>query len=232
MFQVEAVYVPDIDDIVSEWERDLRSSFEVIEIEPEDAPRALRREAVRQRPARNGKGARDSAIWLSAIRVAASGQGAVFVSSNTSDFGVKKSSDIHPELAAEASTAGLTYATSTQELLDVLAIKSEHISLDLAELSAAARDELVDTLLRDGKAHLSIPLEAEEIRRDELHFTSATNRRTYNFENHILCLIMGRVHLANSSEHEIDLEVNLWAEAERNSNTIYSVEIASVHEVQ
>ncbi|MCA6090918.1 PIN domain-containing protein [Streptomyces sp. SCA3-4] len=50
------------------FESELRDAFRVLETTPQDALEALRWEAEHRPPCRNGSGARDAAIWLTAAR--------------------------------------------------------------------------------------------------------------------------------------------------------------------
>ena len=74
------------------------------------AEEALRREAHRLRPAREGKGARDVAIWLS-VKAAheAAGNDGILLTQNTKDFGSPGNPRmLHPDLAAEIGGLGLS----------------------------------------------------------------------------------------------------------------------------
>src|SRR5438309_4321921 len=61
-FDIDPIYVPDVSEVGDKWEAELRAAFKVIDVDGADAAEALLREARRTRPARRGRGGRDSAI--------------------------------------------------------------------------------------------------------------------------------------------------------------------------
>src|SRR5262249_44757297 len=72
IMSLEPIYLPDRSEVVSAWQQELESAFRVIPVNGEHAVEALKREAARRRPAREGKGGRDSAIWLGVLEEASS----------------------------------------------------------------------------------------------------------------------------------------------------------------
>ncbi|WP_432485700.1 PIN domain-containing protein [Kineococcus esterisolvens] len=127
-FDVDPVYLPEPEEVATNWEETLRHTFEVIPDAPDHALEALRREARRVRPASKGKGARDSLIWLTVLRHAKDSKGTHhFVSSNTNDFqGLKDL--LHDDLATEARQQGvdLEYSSTTETLLARLADQANY----------------------------------------------------------------------------------------------------------
>jgi hypothetical protein len=67
-FELDAIYIPSAVEAAEEWRRELQENFVVVEMNDSDSTEALRREALRVPPANKGKGSRDSAIWLTALR--------------------------------------------------------------------------------------------------------------------------------------------------------------------
>lgn len=124
-FDIEPIYVPDQSEVTEAWEDELRDAFTSVPINGVDAVEALRREATRTRPARDGRGSRDSAVWLTVARLAAGGRNVLFVSNNTKDFGVRKTSGLHPDLSEEASDlpGSVQYFTSIYAVVEALADK-------------------------------------------------------------------------------------------------------------
>ncbi|MCZ0208102.1 PIN domain-containing protein [Streptomyces sp. UMAF16] len=123
--QVDSYYVPSLDAIVQQWEKQLRDTFLILELDGNDAKEALEREAARQKPAKaNGTGARDSAIWLSVKRRHLNNLDSThFASNNTNDFGTKKGDpSLHPELARELGgrTSDFHYHTTINSVIDAL----------------------------------------------------------------------------------------------------------------
>lgn len=152
-FASEPVYVPSADEICEAWEQELRSTFTVVPTHGEDAAEAMQREALRRRPARNGKGGRDSAIWLTVLRLSQQFSRVSFVSKNTEDFSVKGSAGLHPELAAEAVDAAgtIAYFTSIDDLIATVARDVEVETPDHASLLEALRFDLLDTVRAEAR---------------------------------------------------------------------------------
>lgn len=228
LFPIEPVYVPDVNDIVDAWEDELRGAFVIVPLDGADAAEALKREALRIRPAREGRGARDSGIWLAALRCATDHDAVFFVSGNTADFGVRRTTELHPDLAEEATAAGVQYLTSIHALLDHLAAKSEVPELSLEVLTDATRAELTDALLRDGSP-LSEQFEPEEARLAATIFSSVKPQRAYLVDDGTLVLATATVDLT-SDTLAISIDVTLWLTLNNTTGDIESVEVARLVE--
>jgi PIN domain len=98
---------------------------------------ALRREAYRLRPARGGKGARDTAIWLTVVAAhEAAGGPSYFLTKNTDDFSDSADpSRLHPDLRGELANDDLLLATSVEHLLELLSGAGDAL-LDLEFIQA------------------------------------------------------------------------------------------------
>jgi hypothetical protein len=110
-------------ELAREFGSKLKSFFRIIPLPEGAGEEALRRETYRIRPAREGKGARDCAIWL-AVKSAHKLNGAegYFVSGNVKDFADPDDrSRLHPDLRAEIEGPELHLATSIEDLLRRLA---------------------------------------------------------------------------------------------------------------
>jgi hypothetical protein len=132
----------------------LREIFQILPVPVGVASTALRREVVRQLPAstnweRPGFGARDAAIWLTALQAGAGGEHVFFVSRDKAAFGDGRLHTILEEEAAAAGTS-LTYCTGIDELLEILAVKRELADDDDAGIAAASivRAAVVNELSR------------------------------------------------------------------------------------
>ena len=127
LVRLEGIYLPDPAEAVAAWDAELRRSFEIVPLPSEAAEEALLREVNRVPPARDGRGARDAAIWLTALsdHRQRGGEG-YFVSANTEDFGDPSArSSLHPALQSElADLSPLHFAASIDALLDVLGSKT------------------------------------------------------------------------------------------------------------
>jgi hypothetical protein len=139
--------------------RNLTTRFTIADTKDEWAREALLREVLRRRPARNGRGARDAAIWLTIKNEHySSGRVGYFLTDNTSDFSSDHSKTcLHEDLEAELTEAPapLHYYTTIGDLLNVLATKATVPPDELTSLldSDAARTAVinrvdVETLLR------------------------------------------------------------------------------------
>jgi hypothetical protein len=128
----------------------MRSALtDVFVIAPTDATvaeAALQRELNRRRPTRDGHGARDAAIWLTAVQHhRASGSEGYFLTANTRDF----SSDADRRILHEDLRADLVecprpvhYYTSIEALLEVLAVSA---TLETSAIQAVLANEGVHT---------------------------------------------------------------------------------------
>ena len=136
------VYVPDVETVAAEWRDAIEAAFEIIPLSGEDATEALTREALRRPPAREGKGARDAAIWMTALRLAKDGNKVLFVSNNTKDFG---KNGLHPDLLKEVedireANGALVYLQNLDDLVVHLATKVPPPEFSEVELLSAFYD--------------------------------------------------------------------------------------------
>lgn len=120
-FPLESPAMADASTISAKWKSSLEERFSILPASAEHAAEALRREAHRVRPAREGKGARDAAIWL-AVRDDHLNrqQESFFVSKNTKDFSNSADGEsLHPSLLKEIAHHAhpLRYCTSLESLL-------------------------------------------------------------------------------------------------------------------
>ena len=144
-----STYIPSPEAVGEAWRKTLEDAFEIVPVHGDDAIEALRREALRRRPAQKGKGARDSAIWLTAVRLVAQGHHVVLLTNNTDDFGRGGlHEDLRPEL--EQHSGSLDYVVNVQHFVDSIAEKVTPWGLDLDEFtsmfSSIARDHLAAIL--------------------------------------------------------------------------------------
>jgi PIN domain len=148
-FEPESVYVPDVEEICSNWETAIREAFEVVPVHGDDAVEALSREALRRRPAREGRGSRDSAIWLTVLRLAETHARVTFVSRNVRDFG---KGALHPDLILdqEAAQGDVTYLTSLDAFIESVAT-----AVEKPGFSTEAIEDLLRFDIRD-RIHLLI----------------------------------------------------------------------------
>lgn len=127
--EIEAPRPQDPADGAERWRRDLTAQVTVVETPDGASWEALLREVRRLRPAREGKGARDTAIWFTVLNKHQSlKETSYFLSHNTKDFADPEDKGrLHPELAAECASAThpLYYCPSSPALLGQLGEKLE-----------------------------------------------------------------------------------------------------------
>lgn len=134
-------YVPTAEEVALSYEKALRSRLGVLPLNGSHAVEALRREAMRIMPARNGVGGRDSAIWLTVTSLVRDGHEVHFVTNNTKDFG---KGSLHPDLEAEVVNAAgqIHYHHSANEYLSTIAAKVSLPDISSPQLEEAFADSL------------------------------------------------------------------------------------------
>jgi hypothetical protein len=122
-------------ELAREYRRRLESIGDVVATPAGAGDEGLRREAFRLRPARLGKGARDTAIWLTVKEAHGAAPAENYLlSTNTRDFADPADSrSLHPDLRGELADENLQLATSVAHLLELLAAEEDSV-LDLAFL--------------------------------------------------------------------------------------------------
>lgn len=181
-FDAQPVYVPDADEICRTWEEELREAFVIVPVHGDDAVSALEREALRTRPARDGRGARDSAIWMTVLRLAQTHDKVSFVSRNTADFATGKAGALHPDLSRDiADVPGeVIYLSSVDAFIGSLAASVESPTLTVEQVSDAIGFDIFDGVhaaaTRDPRFEGISPDELSEM---GIRLTTARALRTY-----------------------------------------------------
>ena len=140
-------------DIAEQWRKDLTSQVKVIKTPDAASSQALLREVHRLRPAREGKGARDSAIWITVLEAHRHlNEISYFLSNNTKDFAdPNDKSRLHPDLAAECVSTKyqLYYCATASDLLAQLGDKLEApLTEDMLADDEAIISAIVDYMSR------------------------------------------------------------------------------------
>jgi hypothetical protein len=143
-YDMDSVYVPSTEEIGDQWESELREFVNVEDIHGDDAVEALYREATRKRPAKNGRGARDSAIWLTVARRARIDEAVLFVSNNYKDFADESHENLHGDLLhdLDGMAGEVKYLRSVQDLIRELATTVALPDLNNESISAVLREEI------------------------------------------------------------------------------------------
>lgn len=219
---VEPVYIPSGEAEAAAWEARLREQFEVIPLRGEDAAEALVREALRKPPAREGKGSRDSSIWLSAMRLSIGGAHVKLVSRNTSDFGHKKGG-LHPQLAAEVKEmeVELDYFSSLDDFVSALATRDNTPTLNLNSSPEILREAVLASFPDDTEVRV------EEIDEVSILEEATSIDRAYKVDQAGLALIQGSVDLAVEGKRPV-VEFQAWATYEAGTGELRSMDITSI----
>lgn len=229
---IEAIYVPDHEAIAEQWESDLRADFRILASVADDALEALRRETERVPPARAGRGARDSLIWLTAKRLAESGAEVYFISQNVKDFAVRGGTMLLPELSAELDglTGSLTYLKNLDAFFDLIADKVE-TKLNTDDPNVMA--EMIGFELFDSAMdHIEWPESNDGMhagRAVGIDIVDVRALREYGVEGRGLALVDGRGVVTTDPETDVpDLKFLAWVEFDLQTGDASSAELERV----
>ena len=239
---LDDIYIPGREDEVARWEEELRSTFRVIPVKGDHAVEALRREAFRRRPAREGKGARDAAIWLCAIDYALEHKLPIyFVSDNTEDFADPAQTDrLHSDLLAECDELAVqvSFHRSLDSLIGSLATRVD-FAPSIEALSAGAASTLL--LLAIFNAHQAaetgplarfVPSEVTEVE-------EVQRLKAYKVDQLTLSLVRIKLRLAvtnlDGPEREellLQCTFKAWVESLGDDSDIIAIDIDNIGEVR
>ena len=232
-YQALTAYVPDRSEVEEWWRRELKQFFEILPSNGEDAIEAMTREARRQRPAREGRGGRDSLIWLVTRRELHSGKRVSFVSSNTKDFGGSRGrEELHPELAGELIAGSqINYHLSLESFLSSLASSEGTKIFRGSDILDLARDPIFIEIY--SKLTFS-----ERVGPDygltDIELDNSTARISYSIDGKGLCLTTSKgwvkVSPGNSgADFDVPIKVRSWVEFyTHNYQVPISVEVQSL----
>ncbi|MGA5770746.1 PIN domain-containing protein [Streptomyces pseudogriseolus] len=235
LMELEPIYIPDAAEVASSWRDELTATFEIVPLEGAQAIEALKREASRKRPARQGKGARDSAIWLSLLDSAARHAGRVhFVSDNKEDFADTANAKIfHPDLLEDcrARNVEIVYHRNLDSLLDALSKKSEK-SPSVEDVQAAK--ELLTQALFSGEVISAIVDEFHSSRNVifDLKVAKVQRLKSYQVDDVILSLVNLRVDFDTELADETDspkvfttVSCRAWVQTTSTAGDIVDIDI-------
>lgn len=230
-FDAQPVYVPDVDEVGSNWEKELRRAFRVVATHGDDAAQALEREARRTRPARDGRGARDSAIWLTVLRQAATYDRVTLVSRNTSDFGVGKDGTLHPDLVDETQSVSgaVIYVPGIDPFVESLATAVAEPELSLSDVTDVLRFDLRDKVHAEAIGDTRYDrVQAEELEVDGVVVGEVRALRSYLIAGSGLALARGTGAIAIGNPRDgrqIPFEFGSWIEFDIGSGAATSGEL-------
>lgn len=241
LIELDPIYLPGIEEATQRWKESLEEAFHVIPTTGNQALEALKREAQRQRPARGGKGARDSVIWLSTIECGKSVAEVHFVSDNHADFG--DSSDarqLHPDLSEEclASGVNLSYHRNLESILAKLSSKSLYApplaSFERPPALAIVTDAVMDDRVND---HIFSELGIEAFIAS-IHVASATLIRSYEIGEDTLCFMVMQFLIEidsradeESAKNSLAVEAKIWLQARTSEDEITGVELDEIQKI-
>lgn len=229
--EVAPVYVPGVEDVLTEWEADLRANFRVLEHAADDALEALKREALRTPPASAGRGARDSLIWLTARRLAGEGRTVYLISRNTKDFCGNGGKQLTPVLQAELSdvAGSLTFLESLDAFFELIATKvPAPILEDVAPVQNLLDFDLWDFALDEfdlknlnGEEAIDLTIRMEGLR----------SLRAYDVDGRGMALIDGRAAIFDAEGSQTiapALKFMAWIEFDLESGKATAAELEKV----
>lgn len=250
---ISEVDLPSSQDLVQAWKASLQSKVKVIPTPEDIFKEAIYREIYRTPPAREGRGARDAAIWLTIKNVHCQGLcTGYFVSQNTKDFASSNDSkELHPALRGEIEIApeAFYYCNSIDLLVEKIAKKSEleirlEIFNDSEIVKTSIRKYFQDNLiLRDtfsslpaGREYIASPIElfAKELK--SKHTYKVEDRDVSivdltwkaNFLVGLLKQITGGGFSREQIAQEFCFDTRIWLRFEKNQQQPAAAEIAFV----
>lgn len=177
---IAPIYAPTVEDVSNAYAHALKEHFEIIPLDGEHAREAFQREARRIPPAREGKGGRDSAIWLTAAALARDGHEVHFVSANWRDFG---KGALHEVMAADLDghDDAVHYHQDVNSFLEAVATKVTPPTFTEAALSTAFADSMRAQIIGYLEAVDAPGLSVERVLTSDVELTNprVTHSQTY-----------------------------------------------------
>ncbi|WP_409466601.1 PIN domain-containing protein [Amycolatopsis sp. GA6-003] len=233
-FPLDPIYIPDAEEVETAWRQELESEFEIVELHSEDAHESLLRESRRRKPAKEGRGSRDTAIWLTVVREHLRFDDVTyFVSSNTADFAAKNKKDLHEDLRADLGTHAdrFHYCTSLDELISNLAERIDLPAIDPA-VAACVADSCSDAFQSQASRDLPMGLVFDvEIQQDPKRWRTL---RAYKIDSALIALFETEaklIDLAPETEEpieEIDYSLRIWVEIDESTGEVNATELDAV----
>lgn len=238
ILELESIYIPDLQEVADEWREGLTSTFEVFPVGGSQAVEALKREAARKRPAREGKGARDTAIWLSMLEYACGREDSIhFVSDNKEDFAdASDAKRLHPDLVEDCKerSVEVIYHRNLDSLLEALSQR-----VDTAPV--VENIEVATSILHEALFNAGLSQEISEkfhSGRGFLIDTTVSGVRkvkSYRVENALLSLIVLSLDVGTELADEKDppkvsliVECRAWVQVDANSGSVVTIDVEEI----
>ncbi|AXE86583.1 PIN domain-containing protein [Streptomyces sp. Go-475] len=238
VMDLESIYIPDLQEITAAWRAELEAAFEVVSVEGTQAVEALKREAARKRPAREGKGARDSAIWLSMLDSASSYNAPVhFVSDNKDDFAdTADAKRLHPDLLEDckARAVEVIYHRNLDSLLD--ALSSKVTTVPERENINSALPVLLEALFDIGLSQeISEKYHADRGFLIDVRVSSVRKIKSYQVEDTVLSLVDLHLEVDTELADEADppkvpLSVGCrsWIQLDSKTGSVVTIDVEEI----
>lgn len=215
-----STYIPSPEAVGNAWRDTLAAAFEILPVHGDDAIEALRREALRLRPAQAGKGARDSAIWLTAVRLVREGCSVVLLTNNTEDFG---RGGLYKDLSRdlEGLPGSLEYLVNMQHFVDSVAEKVKPWHLDEDHFAT-----LYDSIARDHLTSYFDVIDHDSVTDEDLEsgliaFSQIRIVSAFLVEGRGFARLTGRFTFARPEGPEfVSAQFDTWAEFEASTNEL------------
>ncbi|MFJ9470096.1 PIN domain-containing protein [Streptomyces caniferus] len=238
LLDLESIYIPDLQEVADAWRGELTSTFEVVPVGGDQAVEALKREAARKRPAREGKGARDSAIWLSMLEYAVGREDSIhFVSDNKEDFAdTSDAKRLHPDLVEDCKVRSVevVYHRNLDSLLEALSQK-------VATAPAVEHVEAATSILHEALFNAGLPQEIS----DQFHsgrgflidvtVSGVRKVKSYRVEDAVLSLVALSLEVDTELADEVDppkvpliVECRAWVRADANSGSVATIDVEEI----
>lgn len=229
---LEGIYIPTADEVADHYREILNSKFISLLLNGSQAIEALRREALRILPARNGSGSRDAAIWLTVRDLVQDGHEVALITANSKDFG--KGGTLHPALLQELSNPELfsyygslgNYLTARAPLLDAMKPDASAESMKTVISRIAVSWLLTNQPLPWLAHHLSL----EELASSEIEIFNFETKRPYEMDGDYVFPSSGEMRL--SIAPEMSLKFEGWISLTSDLVTVTNCEIESVKVVE
>lgn len=237
-FHVDSFYVPDVTELGEGWRSELAETFRIVDVVPDDALEALHREAHRQKPARDGAGGRDAAIWLTVKRFHLTHDGPTFlVSDNSKDFADPTGKVLHPALAAELGERAnlFHYCRTLDGLLEHFA---DRVDAVVSVTQIGGFSDVISyaiASLPEVDRNIQKLSQYDEIKFDDLSISRVV--RCYQVEDDHLALIdlRGRVSEETMAALELDgalqFRIKAWVEVESISSIAKNLYVDSTEKL-
>lgn len=217
------LYTPSIDEVSASIKSQLEQHFTILPVDHKNASEALRREARRILPAREGRGARDAAIWLTVRDLCNGGHKVHFVTNNSKDFGKDTLEEFlldeirNPESISYYPNLGqFIMQTAPMEPDVVLNIESNKVA---KTIKRSIESEIYSSI-----EHLLPTLTLDEFLDAEVSIENWHTLKPYRIDDTCAFPVRGRASVRYESTQSYALEFTGWLLTDATASIISSCE--------